>query len=139
MLKNSSVKQLVKILIAAAWLDGKIQPEERHYLRQIAQSKGVADDQDIKPWLHEVISVPTKDCYQWVKDYLGDNPSDKDINDLMETVSGLVYSDGEVAVEEARLLTKLEQFSQDNDSDKVHNSILKQIQKLYRRAVDVQV
>ncbi|NJL09281.1 MAG: TerB family tellurite resistance protein [Calothrix sp. SM1_7_51] len=128
------------MLIAAAWLDGKIQPEERQYLRQIAQEKGVAEDEDIKPWLYEVISVQTKDCYQWVKDYLGDNPSDDNIKNLMEAISGLVYSDGEVAVEEARLLSKLEQISQDNYSNQAHfNAILKQIQKLYRRAVDVHV
>ena len=49
MVGNSSVKNLVKILIGAAWIDGKIQPEEREYLRQIAQQKGVANDPDIKP------------------------------------------------------------------------------------------
>ena len=28
MIKNPDVKQLLKILIAAAWLDGKIQPKK---------------------------------------------------------------------------------------------------------------
>ncbi len=29
MVKNNSVNDLVKILIGVAWLDGKIQPDER--------------------------------------------------------------------------------------------------------------
>ncbi len=39
MVTDSNVKNLVKILIGAAWIDGKIQPEERQYLREIAQAK----------------------------------------------------------------------------------------------------
>ena len=52
MVNNSHVKNLVKILIGAAWIDGKIQPEERQYLREIAQAKGLASDPEIKPWLY---------------------------------------------------------------------------------------
>ncbi len=32
MVSPSNVKNLVKILIGAAWIDGRIQPEERQYL-----------------------------------------------------------------------------------------------------------
>ncbi len=49
MVTHSNVKNLVKILIGAAWLDGRIQPEERQYLREIAQAKGLASDPEIKP------------------------------------------------------------------------------------------
>ena len=41
--------KLVKLLIGSAWLDGKIQPEERTYLNRIAQEKGVAQDPEISP------------------------------------------------------------------------------------------
>ena len=135
----SSVKNLVKILIGAAWLDGKIEPEERQYLRQIAQEKGVANDPEIQPWLDELVPVQPAQCYDWVKEYLGDRPSTEECQNLIEAISGLIYSDGEVATEEARLLTKLQELSQTNSSNQpLYHDILKQIQKLYRRWVEVQ-
>jgi len=139
MAANSNVKNLVKILIGAAWIDGKIQAEERQYLREIAQAKGLASDPDIKPWLYELVPVQPNECYKWVKDYLGDRPTNEDYERLIEAISGLIYSDNEVAVEEARLLTKLQELSTANDlTQPGHNAILKKIQKLYRRWVEVQ-
>jgi len=139
MAANSNVKNLVKILIGAAWIDGKIQAEERQYLREIAQAKGLASDPDIKPWLYELVPVQPSECYKWVKDYLGDRPTNEDYERLIEAISGLIYSDNEVAVEEARLLTKLQELSTANDlTQPGHNAILKKIQKLYRRWVEVQ-
>ncbi len=139
MVNHSHVKNLVKILIGAAWIDGRIQPEERQYLREIAQAKGLANDPEIKPWLYELVPVKPNQCYEWVKDYLGDRPSLEDYENLIEAISGLIYSDGEVAIEEARLLTTLEELSKSHESIQPgHLTLLKQIQKLYRRWVDVQ-
>ena len=139
MITNSSVKRLIKILIGAAWVDGKIQPEERQYLRQIAQQKGVANDPQIKPWLYELVSVKPEQCDEWVREYLGANPSMEDCQNLIEAISGLIYSDGEVGIQEAKLLTKLQLLSTERDSaPSVFNAILKQIQKLYRRCVEIE-
>ncbi|BAZ32672.1 hypothetical protein NIES4074_51780 [Cylindrospermum sp. NIES-4074] len=139
MVTRSNVKNLIKILIGAAWIDGRIQPEERQYLREIAQAKGLASDPEIKPWLYELVPVKPNECYDWVKEYLGDRPSLEDCDNLIEAISGLIYSDGEVAIEEARLLTKLEELTKSNESTQpVHTVLLKQIQKLYRRWVEVQ-
>lgn len=140
MANNSQVKNLVKILIGAAWIDGKIQPEERQYLREIAQAKGLANDPEIKPWLYEVVAVQPQKCYAWVEEYLGDRPSLEDCENLIEAISGLIYSDGEVAVEEAMLLTKIHKIAVDvsENNQPVHTALLKQIQKLYRRWVEVQ-
>ncbi|GAB1543324.1 hypothetical protein NUACC21_59980 [Scytonema sp. NUACC21] len=140
MVGNSrSVNQLVKILIGAAWIDGRIQPEERQYLRKVAQDKGVAHDPEIQPWLYELVAVQPEQFYEWVKEYLGDNPSQEQCQSLIEAIGGLIYSDGEVAAEEAKLLTKLQGISEASDSTQPrYNAILKQIQKLYRRWVEVQ-
>jgi uncharacterized membrane protein YebE (DUF533 family) len=139
MVTDSNVKNLVKILIGAAWIDGKIQPEERQYLREIAQAKGLANDPEIKPWLYELVAVQPNECYTWVNEYLGDRPSTEDCENLIEAISGLIYSDGEVAIEEARLLTKLQELTKPNESNQsAHTALLKQIQKLYRRWVEVQ-
>ncbi|MBW4670161.1 MAG: TerB family tellurite resistance protein [Cyanomargarita calcarea GSE-NOS-MK-12-04C] len=138
MVNNSSVKSLIKILIGAAWIDGVIQPEERQYLRRIAQENGIATDPEIKPWLYELIPVQPAQCYEWVKEYLGSSPSTEDYQNLLQAISGLIYSDGDVAIEEAKLLTKLQQISTSESTQAGSNNILKQIQKLYRRWVDVQ-
>ncbi|MBC1240768.1 MULTISPECIES: TerB family tellurite resistance protein [Nostocaceae] len=139
MVTHSNVKNLVKILIGAAWLDGRIQPEERQYLREIAQAKGLASDPEIKPWLYELVPVQPKECYEWVREYLGDRPSLEDCENLIEAISGLIYSDGDVAIEEARLLTELQDIAKPNGSTQpAHTQLLKQIQKLYRRWVEVQ-
>ncbi|MBD2681676.1 MULTISPECIES: TerB family tellurite resistance protein [Nostoc] len=139
MVTHSNVKNLVKILIGAAWLDGRIQPEERQYLREIAQAKGLASDPEIKPWLYELVPVQPKECYEWVREYLGDRPSLEDCENLIEAISGLIYSDGDVAIEEARLLTELRDITKPNGSAQpAHTQLLKQIQKLYRRWVEVQ-
>ncbi|MFM6489907.1 MAG: TerB family tellurite resistance protein, partial [Dolichospermum sp.] len=49
------------------------------------------------------------------------------------------YSDGDIAIEEARLLTQLTELSKSSSANQAaHTTLLKQIQKLYRRCVDVQ-
>ncbi|MEO1185523.1 MAG: TerB family tellurite resistance protein, partial [Cyanobacteria bacterium J06636_27] len=62
MVRNPDVKQLLKVLIAAAWIDGRIQPEERQYLQQIAKEKDIAADPEIKPWLYELVPVKPDQC-----------------------------------------------------------------------------
>jgi len=137
MVKNDSVKNLVKILIGAAWLDGRIQPEERQYIQQVAKETGVAADPELQPLLNEFRAVQPTECYEWVREYLGDRPSPEDSQSLLEAISGLIYRDGEVATEEARFLTKLQSLNSANDSPQpAYSSVLKSIQKLYRRWID---
>ncbi len=139
MVANSSIKQLIKILIGAAWIDGKVQPEEREYLQRVAKEAGVADDPEIQPLLYELRAVLPDECYGWVKEYLGDRPSSDDYQRLIEGLSALIYSDGDVATEEAKLLTRLQLLDPDSASSKSgNNNVLKAIQKLYRRWVDKQ-
>jgi uncharacterized tellurite resistance protein B-like protein len=139
MIKNPNVKQLLKILIAAAWIDGKIQPEERQYLQQIAKEKDIATDPEIKPWLYELVPVKPQECYEWIKEYLGSSPTTEDYQNLIQEIGGLIYSDGEVAIEEAKLLAKIQGLSDKSESNQGKlNTILKQVQKMYRRWVEVQ-
>lgn len=139
MVTDSHVKQLVKILIGAAWIDGRIQPEEREYLRRVAQQSNVAEDPEIRPLLNELKSVSSDECYRWVQEYLGDHPSQDDYQGLIEAISALIYSDGDVDTEEAKLLTRLQLLDPAQASPKsTHNSALKAIQKLYHRWIDQQ-
>ena len=137
MVKNASVKNLVKILIGAAWLDGRIQPEEREYLHQIANEKNLAADPEIQPLLNGLRAVPPTECYEWIKEYLGDRPTTEDCQNLLEAISGLIYRDGDVATEEAKLLNKLQSLDPASGTPQpAYNGVLKQIQKIYRGWVD---
>ncbi|MEQ8537488.1 MAG: TerB family tellurite resistance protein [Coleofasciculus sp. D1-CHI-01] len=139
MVTDSHVKQLVKILIGAAWIDGRIQPEEREYLRRVAQQSNVAEDPEIRPLLNELKSVSSDQCYRWVQEYLGDHASQEDYQGLIEAISALIYSDGDVDTEEAKLLTRLQLLDPAQTSPKsTHNNVLKAIQKLYHRWIDQQ-
>ncbi len=140
MVADTSIKQLVKILIGAAWIDGKIQPEEREYLQKVAKEAGIADAPEIQPLLYELRAVSAEECYGWVQEYLGDRPSSDDYQRLIEAISALIYSDGDVATEEAKLLTRLQLLDPASTSPKSgHNSVLKAIQKLYRQWIERQV
>jgi len=136
MAPDSNVKTLIKILIGSAWVDGKIQPEEREYLHRIAKEKGVADDPEIQPLLHEFRAVKPEECYEWVKAYLGDRPTSETCQQLIEAISGLVYSDGTIANEEAKLLTTLQRLDPVNDTAEAHsNAALQTIRNLYQHWV----
>ncbi|MGB3694089.1 MAG: TerB family tellurite resistance protein [Spirulinaceae cyanobacterium] len=136
MSKNAKTKQLLKILIGAAWIDGTIQAEEREYLHQMATEKGVAEDPQIKPLLSEIKQVKPSECYSWLKEYLGNNPTEEDYQQLFESLSALIYSDGDVDTEEAKLLNRLQLLEAENKSPKSGvDKFLRAVQKLYRKAV----
>lgn len=129
-----SAKQLMKILIGVAWLDGKIQPEERKQLDKIAHKKGVADDPELRPLLYELQPVPPAKCQAWVKEYLGSRPTSEDYNQLLESISTLIYSDSDVADEEAKLLAQLQPSdSGSTEPGQFHKSAINAVQRLYRR------
>jgi uncharacterized tellurite resistance protein B-like protein len=105
---NQSQSQLLmKILIGVAWLDGEIQPQERQYLSKVAQAYHLDHDMEVEPLLTGTIEVTATECEQWIKLYLGDR-SIHDDDRLIEAISGLIYSDGDVAVAEANLLTNIQ-------------------------------
>jgi hypothetical protein len=138
--KNAKTKQLLQILFGAAWIDGIIQPEERAYLHRMATNHGIADDPDIKSLLSEIKPIRPPECYQWLENYLGKNPSQEDYQGLLEAISALIYSDGDVQMQEAKLLTKLQLLEPSSESPKSSfDKILKTIQKLYRQAISEQV
>jgi uncharacterized membrane protein YebE (DUF533 family) len=138
--KERKMKQTMKILIGAAWIDGIIQPEERKYLQRMAQIHNLAEDPDIKPLLSELKPVKPTECYQWLQEYLGDNPTKQDYYDLLETMSALIYSDGDVDIREVKLLEQLQNLEPTKtDCQAGFDKVLKTIQKLYRQAIHQQI
>jgi hypothetical protein len=135
------MKQIIKILIAAAWIDGVIQPEERSYLRRVAQDFQLADDPEIKPLLSELRPVQAVECYQWLEEYFGENHTAEDYQQLLEKISGLIYSDGFVDVREAKLVEAIQSCDPANPDcrNSTWDRILRKIQKLYKAAIEQQV
>ena len=128
-------KALFKILVGAAWIDGTIQSEERDYLRRKADEQGLADDPEIRPLLFEMVQVQRDICYKWIEEYLGPNPSSESCQSLIEALSGLIYSDGNVDTEEAKLLSRIQSLDPSNAApgdESKENHLLKSVQRLYR-------
>jgi uncharacterized tellurite resistance protein B-like protein len=135
----NKTKELFKLLMAAAWLDGEIQVEEREYLHKTAEENALSDDAEIKALLLEAKQIPISDCYEWAQAYLGENPSQTDYEELLESLSALIYSDGDVHTEEAKFLVELQQLDPATTAPhSIFDGILKTVQKVYRAALKKQ-
>ncbi len=97
---SKDVKQLLKLLIGVAWIDGVLEPGEIEFLQQVATEKGLADDPEIKSLLSDNKPVQPEECHSLLQAYLGNFPSEKDIQELYETLNSLAYSDSVLNVEE---------------------------------------
>lgn len=136
MLKQEKTKQLIKILVGTAWIDGIIQPEEREYLSTKVKENELENDAEIKSLLSEIKPITPQECYQWLEEYLGKNPTLQDYQDLLESISALVYSDGDIALQEAKLLSRLQDLDPESQGSKsVFEQIMKNIRKLYIKAI----
>jgi hypothetical protein len=140
MKNNLNAQKLLKILVGAAWLDGVIKPEERAYLRSMATYYNLTDNAELKPFLSELKPVQPAECYKWLKDYVGENPTQEDYQGLLEAISGLIYSDGDIPVQEAKLLNHIQLLAPSNQAHhSTFEKVLKVIQKLYRQAISEHV
>lgn len=140
MIQTNKTKLLFKILVGAAWVDGQIQVEERNYLHKMARKYELSEDPEIKLLLSEVKSVKSQQCYEWLEEYLGSNPTEEEYQKLVESLSTIIYSDNQVATEEAKLLT----YIQNSEPNTNHHNLgfdkfLKNIQKLYRQALENEI
>ena len=129
---QSQAKLLIKILIGVAWLDGKIAPEERQYLTKVAKAHHLDEDIEIHPLLDGTITVTLAECQQSIQTYLGDR-SINDDEHLIEAISGLIYSDGDVAIAEAQLLIDIQ--SSPSSTPPIEQPILAKIRRLYQNWV----
>lgn len=139
MTSYEKTKLLVKILIGAAWIDGVIQPQERQYLKKVVEKHQLAEEEEIKSLLSGIKAVNPQQCYQWLDEYLGNNPSQEDFQQLLESIGALVYSDDDIHTQEAKLLTYLQQWETNgNNNTSFIQRALSAIRQLYRQAVEGQ-
>ena len=97
-------KQLLKILVGIAWLDGKLEPGEKEYLSKVATQKRLAEDAEIKSLLSDSKPVQPQQCFEWLQAYLGKNYSPYKFEALNEVLESLVTSDGEIDEREKQIL-----------------------------------
>ncbi len=133
---KSHSKQLFHILVAAAWIDGEMQSQEQKYLQKIAKEQNLLEEQEIQDLLSSDRPISSAKCYQLLENYLGDNPTSENYQDLLSAISSLVYVDDNIATEEAKLLTQLQELGANNTtSNSVFNKLLSHIQKLYKKGL----
>ncbi len=133
---STSPKQLFKILVGAAWLDGKLQPEEQAYLQRIVQKKGLQGDAELQLWINGMKAISSEDCFRWVEEYLGKTPVPEHCQQLLEEISGLIYSDSEVDSKEAELLMQFHELEPPAQPGPVlYASVMNSVQKLYQKWV----
>ena len=124
---------LVKILIGVAWLDGKIQAEERQYLDRVLHTHHLSDDAELNSLLIGTNAVTPTECEGWIQEYLGDR-SIHDDDRLIEAISSTIYSDGDVATAEAKLLNDLQ--STPTSASPTTGAVANKLRQLYRGWVD---
>lgn len=104
---QSQDRLLIKILIGVAWLDARVQPEERRFLARVFQAHQLDGDTELQSLLDGKIAVTQAECESWIREYLGDR-SIYDDDRLIEAISAIVYMDGDIANIEAKLLVDLQ-------------------------------
>jgi uncharacterized tellurite resistance protein B-like protein len=135
---TNKTQNLLKILMGAAWIDGTIQQQEREYLHKMAKDHGCDDDPEIKMLFSEAKPIKPQECYEWLEAYLGDHPTEESYQELLAELSVLIYSDGLVETEEAKLLNRLQLLDPTIESAQpktVFDKLLRGIQKIYKQAI----
>ena len=129
-------RDLLEILVAIAWIDGEIQPEEREFLEKIAVQQELKSATELQELLDKYRDSSSDRCYQLLEEYLGSNPQPADYDNLLSAVSKLIYSDDDIATEEASLLTKIQDLNPQNlKSTSTFDRVIGKIQKLYRTGI----
>ena len=129
-------QDLFEILVAVAWLDGEIQLEEREFLEKIAAQQNLKSATEVQDLLANRQATSPEVCYKLLEKYLGSHPNPADYQNLLSAVSSLIYSDNDIATEEASLLTQLQNLEPHNlKSNSAFDKLIGKIQKLYRNGV----
>ena len=125
-------RDLLEILVAIAWIDGEIQPEEKKFLKNIATEHNLQSATELQDLFEKQQDSSAERCYRLLEKYLGSNPNPADYENLLSAVSKLIYSDNDIATEEAALLTKIQNLDpQNSQSRSAFDKAIAKIQRLY--------
>lgn len=134
--KNNN-QNLLAILVSIAWIDGEIQPAEEKFLAQIATEQNLDSTIKLQDLLAQYQDSSLEKCSQLLEQYLGANPTRADYEHLFGAVSKLIYSDDDIATEEASLLTKMQDLDPSNlKTHSTFDQAILKIQKLYQAGLN---
>jgi hypothetical protein len=86
--------------------------------------------------INGIKSISSEDCFRWVAEYLGKTPAPEHCQQLLEEISGLIYSDSEVDSKEAELLMQFhEPASANQTGPALYASVMNAVQKVYQKWV----
>ena len=137
-MKNNN-QNLLQILVAIAWIDGEIQSPEKEFLSKIALEQNICSPTELEKMLEQNQDSSSEKCYQLLTEYLGDNPNAEDYNHLLSAVSSLIYSDNDIATQEASILNKIQNLDpQNSPRNSVLDKVIGKIQKLYQAGLSTQ-
>ena len=97
-------KLLVRIILGAAWADGKLEPAELDYLHKILQPQDLEQDEEVQALLKEPPSSYQQEL--WIVQYLGCTDVPERLGALAQ-VANLLMSDGEVSTVEHDFLDEI--------------------------------
>ena len=133
MAQSVEERDLLEILVAIAWIDGEIQAEERKFLEKIAKEHNLKSPTELQDLFKKHQNSSAEKCYQLLEKYLGSNPDPTAYETLLSAVSKLIYSDDDIATEEAALLTKIQNLDPQNlKSRSTFDKAIAKIQQLYQ-------
>lgn len=102
---------LLRVVIATAWADGQLQPQEWPWLQQLLQSMG--DDPAIQSEVESLLTTPLspQDYRHAVQAFVDLHPTPQDRRSLYAWAKQVIYADNEVSLEEAYILDQLGELS----------------------------
>lgn len=121
---------VAKVLIAAAWVDGVVQPEEERFLRDfITRMPGIDENtwDDLAPLLERPIYEAER--IRMLRDMRNLILDQKDRRFAIQAINQLFISDGEIAPEEEEAVKQMVSII-NGDETAVYQEMLKMIQKL---------
>ncbi|WP_269541217.1 TerB family tellurite resistance protein [Cerasicoccus fimbriatus] len=130
MIKKELSFAVAKVLIAAAWVDGVVQPEEDRFLRDfITRMPGIDDDawEQLTPLLERPIYEAER--IRMLRDMRLLIADQKDRRFAIQAINQLFISDGEIAPEEEAAVQQMVSII-NGDETAVYQEMLKMIQRL---------
>ncbi len=122
---------MMKVILAAAWADGTLQPEELPTLKQTILALGLAESEETKVLVQTPISPSV--YRHFFQDYLKLHPSDQERQYLLDLVTQVIYADDQVSVEEAYILEELREILRTSEPGEDHQLRLGDFQALFSR------
>lgn len=130
MIKKELSFAVAKVLIAAAWVDGVVQPEEDRFLRDfITRMPGIDDEswEQLTPLLERPIYEAER--IRMLRDMRLLIADQKDRRFAIQAINQLFISDGEIAPEEEAAVQQMVSII-NGDETAVYQEMLKMIQRL---------